>query len=101
MVNFKEETLEVLTRHGRTIRDIRWIGDNSGERTTDVEKFFNSINFKYDDGYGGVAISQSLVIVGDDWWLERGEYDGAEWWEFKTIPKLSDNATIVEPKELY
>ena len=27
-----------------------------------------------------------LLIVGDDWWLERHEYDGAEWWEFKTLP---------------
>ena len=27
------------------------------------------------------------VAVGDNWWLERAEYDGSEWWEFKTIPK--------------
>jgi hypothetical protein len=101
MVNFKEETLEDLRRHGKTIGDIRWIGDNSGKRTTDIKEFFNSINFRYDDGFGWTAIRESLVIVGDDWWLERMEYDGSEWWEFKTIPRLSDNVTMVEPKEVY
>lgn len=29
----------------------------------------------------------SLKIVGDNWWLERHEYDGAEWFEFKTLPQ--------------
>lgn len=27
------------------------------------------------------------MIVGDDWWMERHEYDGSEWWEFKELPK--------------
>lgn len=26
------------------------------------------------------------MVVGDDWWLERHEYDGSEWWEFKRLP---------------
>lgn len=21
-----------------------------------------------------------------DWWLERAEYDGAEWWDYMTYP---------------
>ena len=28
-----------------------------------------------------------LRIVGKDWWLEREEYDGSEWWEFRTFPQ--------------
>jgi hypothetical protein len=27
-----------------------------------------------------------IIVVGKDWWLERHEYDGSEWWEFKTMP---------------
>lgn len=27
-----------------------------------------------------------LIVVGKDFWLERHEYDGSEWWEFKSIP---------------
>jgi hypothetical protein len=32
-----------------------------------------------------------LEIVGDDWWLERHEYDGAEWWEYKTKPSMPES----------
>lgn len=39
------------------------------------------------NGYGWPEIPKDLVVVGDNWWLERAEYDGSEWWEFKTIPK--------------
>ena len=28
----------------------------------------------------------SLVVVGKDFWLERNNYDGSEWWEFKQVP---------------
>lgn len=87
--------------HGKTIDDIKWIGDSSGKRTTDVKKFFNSIDFDYDNGFGCAEINESLVIVGNNWWLERGEYDGSEWWEFKTVPKLSRKAIVVEPEEIY
>lgn len=31
-------------------------------------------------------VATDLVLVGDDWWIERAEYDGSEWWEFKSIP---------------
>ena len=34
-----------------------------------------------------------LVLVGDGWWIERCEYDGSEWWEFKTIP--TEKAKVV------
>lgn len=30
------------------------------------------------------------MLVGDGWWIERAEYDGSEWWEFKTIPTEKD-----------
>lgn len=100
-MNFRTETLDDLKRNGKTIDDIKWIGNETGERTTDIKKFFNSIDFEYDGGFGSNTISLSLVIVGDNWWLERGEYDGSEWWNFKTIPRLSKGAVEVEPKELY
>ena len=101
MINFKEETLEILGQYGKTIDDIKWIGDNAGERTTDIQEFFDRIDFSYNDGSGCGFIRQSLVIVGDNWWLERGEYDVYEWGNFKTIPKLSESAVKVEPRELY
>lgn len=31
------------------------------------------------------------VVVGKDFWLERGEYDGSEWWSFKTTPQCESD----------
>ena len=30
-----------------------------------------------------------LKNLGRDFWLERHEYDGSEWWEYKSIPNLN------------
>ena len=40
----------------------------------------------YDPSYGAQHVAKDLVLVGEGWWIERYEYDGSEWWEFKTIP---------------
>ena len=42
---------------------------------------------EYYSGFGTAKVAEDLVIVGDDWWLERHEYDGSEWWEYKETPK--------------
>ena len=54
--------------------------------------------FNYDNGFGGAEVHGDLKIVGNDWWMERGEYDGSEWWEFKTLPKLlpADSKQIMQ-----
>lgn len=44
--------------------------------------------FDYDNGHGAHVVPMGLKIIGDGWWLERGEYDGAEWWEFKRCPDV-------------
>lgn len=88
------ETIKVLSSNKKTPDAVRWIGvlkhcwPKEGDLPAigswaDFERF---ANFEYNSGYGGNEIASHLVIVGDDWWLERGEYDGSEWWEFKTIP---------------
>lgn len=50
------------------------------------DEFAARANFVYDAGFGGPEINESLRIIGDNWWLERHEYDGSEWWEYKTLP---------------
>lgn len=42
-----------------------------------------SIN--YDDGYGSQELFGTIVLK-DSTWLERGEYDGSEWWERRKLP---------------
>lgn len=36
---------------------------------------------------GSPQVAEDLLIVGDTWCLERHEYDGSEWWEYKELPK--------------
>lgn len=89
MVNLLTETLDVLKRHGKTPKDVLWVGDQY--KKTTWENFERISNFEYDSGYGCSEIESSLIIVGDTWWLEREEYDGSEWWEFKEHPKCESN----------
>jgi hypothetical protein len=84
------ETNEALRDAGKTCDDVRFI--ITDKQCGTWAEFTKIANFNYDDGYGGNEIYLSLKIVGDDWWLERGEYDGSEWWEFKTLPVQFDGA---------
>lgn len=84
MINLLQETLEVLKSNGKSPDDVIWVGDR--EKKTTWSNFESISNFQYDAGYGGNEIDGSLLVVGKDWWLERGEYDGSEWWEFKEYP---------------
>ena len=99
MMNLRTETLETLKNYNKTVEDIRFIC--SGDRNIPIDLFFMRADKEYDDGYGGAEVDQCLTIVGDDWWLERGEYDGSEWWEFKTMPKKPDSPLDYTYKPFY
>lgn len=83
-MNLWKETVAKLAKHRKTVEDIKFVQTKKG-RIENFEELAKKIN--YNNGYGGHKIDLSLVIVGDDWWLERAEYDGSEWFEFKQQPK--------------
>lgn len=89
MSNLKKETLSKLESYGKTPEDIKWIGCKKFK--IPINLFWKLADREYDSGYGGEEVATDLLIVGDNWWLERSSYDGAEWWSFKTLPE--------EPKE--
>ena len=48
-----------------------------------IEKLIETLNVKeYDNGYGSQELF-GLIIMKDNSWFERAEYDGSEWWEHK------------------
>jgi len=95
--NLLEETIEILKANGKTPNDVRWVGD--GKKFTTWKNFEAISNFRYYAGYGGNEIAGSLLICGDDFWLERGEYDGSEWWEFRTTPEIPlEKSTLISVK---
>lgn len=101
-----KETIETLATHGKVPADVLWVGGGEpgwGAKGTFVgswEDFERFANFEYDAGFGGAEINTTLKVVGADWWLERGEYDGSEWWEFKTLPKRSETAAPMRESDI-
>ena len=84
MINLLEETIDFLKSYSKTEDDIYWVG--SKNICFSWKHFENIANFSYDSGYGAQEVANDLIIFGHDFWLERKEYDGSEWWEYKQIP---------------
>ena len=47
------------------------------------------LDFEYDNGYGGQELFGTVVFK-DGSWLDRGEYDGSEWWDYHRCPSYDD-----------
>lgn len=85
--NLLQETIKVLAAHKLTPKDVVWVGSEDGTYATNWDGFAKIADREYNSGLGGQEVIRDLVVVGEDWWLERHEYDGSEWWEFKQLPK--------------
>jgi len=64
----------------------------------DWHKFLDSINFKYDNGFGGALLSSSRIYFSECSVL-RGEYDGSEWWEVSNVNPSSMPSELGELNE--
>lgn len=84
-MNLYEETIEILEEHGKTLDDV--IGICGADFQITKDDFIKYSNTEYDAGYGSPEVAEDLLIIGADFWLERHEYDGSEWWEFKQLPQ--------------
>lgn len=106
MTNLKEETLKVLNKEGYSMSDIAWaaieyrnikpkrfvLPPNTNEETK--ISFIDTLNFLYNDGFGCQLVYGNIVLK-DNSWLERAEYDGSEWWAYKTAPVW--NESLISP----
>jgi len=84
MRNLLKETTEILSENNKTIEDIVWFGTEENFIDGDI---CSLLDITYDNGYGGQEIASDLILRGEDFWLERHEYDGSEWWEYKEMPE--------------
>ena len=60
-----------------------------GYSDVEMQQFLQAINYQYDDGFGGQEV-YGTIWYKDGTWSERGEYDGSEWWEYKSCPVVPD-----------
>ena len=64
-------------------------------------KFMLSLDFSYDNGYGGQKLDGKIWFK-DGTWADRGEYDGSEWWNYHKCPYIPaflypfDTTTVTE-----
>ena len=99
MKNLLDETILDLRMHQKELSDVLYVmyapSPFVKERRMmkfkcDAEILNAILNFNYDDGYGSTVINDGLILRGADFWLERHEYDGSEWWEYKQLPALDE-----------
>ena len=83
--NLYDETVAFLADHNKSFDDVVFVSGNGHE--IELNNFIKiSREYDYYEGYGGNEVPMDLMIVGEDWWIERHEYDGSEWWEYKALP---------------
>lgn len=87
-MNLYKETIEILKEHGKTFDDVVVICGDDFQITKD--DFIKYSNTEYDSGYGAPEVAEDLLVIGAGFWLERHEYDGSEWWEYKEIPERNE-----------
>jgi len=98
MVNLLKETLEFLKEYDLTEKDI--VAVQGSRFGISVEDFLElAKNTDYNDGYGAQEIAADLKVIGKDWRIERHEYDGSEWWEFKSYPVINEQIKKIESLE--
>ena len=86
MAKLLEQTLDAMKHVGQGIKDVAWVGTRDFH-TTWAQFAKEVMDYEYSDGFGGAEVEGSLkVVFHDGTWLERGEYDGSEWWAYKKLP---------------
>jgi hypothetical protein len=90
IIDTKEHTVlcaEITLKKGSDWAEIKL---KVGHTEKEYEDFLKALDYEYDSGYGGQELSGCVWLEGGAW-LERGEYDGSEWWEYKSTPQIPDN----------
>ena len=112
MINAQEELLHILEKTKSVIkcayikceRGSYWDDDNyvqpspvllkEGHTQEEYKEFLQKLNFEYDAGYGGQELFGTVWLMKENTWLERGEYDGSEWWNYQECPQVPDELRV-------
>ena len=98
MTNLLKETKNKLEDMGVSTDDVDWVGSSNGEFAISWAEFEAIANVNYDAGFGAPEIATDLVVVlKDGSFLERGEYDGSEWWDDRSSHYSPTKETDAKP----
>ena len=63
----------------------------------DIDAVYKAMSLTpYDNSYGTQHLFGMIWMKNGDW-LERHEYDGSEWWEYKTCPDIPEHLQQENP----
>ena len=68
-----------------------------GYTEKELEIFLNKLDREYDDGYGTKEL-YGIIWCEDGIYLTREDYDGQEWWEKHSYPKIPDELQWLKKK---
>ena len=101
LVKLKTNNLAIKCAYIRTDRNSYWDDSDNyiqpapvllkeGYTPTEYVEFLDKLKFEYDSGYGGQELYGTVWLMEDHTWLDRGEYDGSEWWAYNKCPNVPD-----------
>ena len=91
VLNFLEETIGEITGNGYKEEDVMFVGSIDGKYRMTWNSFKEKANFIYDCGYGAQEIATDLIVYFyDGTYMDRGEYDGSEWWQYHGLLNFSE-----------
>lgn len=100
-MNAREELIEFMKENFLDDEDIEaadlvfepWGGERrtivlpQGHTPEQWAEFLRSLDFNYYEGYGSQELFGTLWFKGAGGaWAERAEYDGSEWWSYRSRP---------------
>ena len=93
-MNVKQELSEALEGNAKIKCALFYCKDKANKKILKINHsvdeynyFLDSLDFTYDDGYGGQKLFGNVWLE-DNTWLSRGEYDGSEWWIHNVLPNI-------------
>ncbi len=92
-MNLLAETLGVIAQNDVGPDRVAWVG--TPQEWTTWANFEEVADTEYDAGFGAQEVASDLMIVGDDWWMTRSEYDGSECWAFHRLPSKPSIMTAI------
>ena len=60
-----------------------------GYSKNDFVNFIDKLNFEYYSGYGCQYL-YGVIWFQDGSWSDRDEYDGSEWWAYRSCPSINE-----------
>ena len=83
-VFFYEETLGELEKHGHKPEEVKYVFNK--DFYCSWGDFYRRATLLYHNHKDWTAFGPTLMIVGDNWWLERYNFSGFEGWSYGEVP---------------